>query len=880
MSRYDWREVEPKWQRWWHENQTYEFDQSPEAADRAYLIDNPPRYASGGLHVGHAVHYTHIDMAARYKRMKGFNVMFPLCFDTNGIPIEERVERKLGVTRLDVDRHEFIEMCRNFANRNIEEMTHEFSVLGCSMDPSVYYQTDADYYRRVTQISFLEMFKRGLVYKGTFPVNWCPRCLTALADAEVEYKDRESRYNNIVFRVEETGEEIIIATTRPELLCTCQMVALHPSDDRASELEGKHMVTPLYERTVPVIVDDAVDPEKGTGIVMICSIGDKEDLQWILKNDLEFEMAIDEQGRMTGRSGKYEGLTVEEAREAIVRDLEEAGLLRGQVPTIQSVGSCWRCKTTVEYLRKPQWFLRTTSYKDAVLDHADEINWYPEHMKKRLEQWVTSLEWDWVISRQRYFATPIPVWECECGEVVVAEEEQCYVDPTVDDPPVDSCPRCGGDLRGCEDVFDTWMDSSISPAFIAFWKRDVDKFNRYFPTGLRPQAHDIIRTWAYYSLVRSHLLFDSKPWGEMMIDGFVLSTDGTPMHASLGNAIDPLETLEEYGGDVMRYLAALCALGQDNNFRPQDLVRGRRFVEKFWNVQQFVELALENEPEGQETGPPEALLDRWILDRLSSLVETVDGRYREFDFAPALREVQDFVWHEFADHYIELVKSRVYEARDPGVFSTLRTVGLAVTKLLAPILPHITEEAYQRIYREDDGADSIHTSGFPEAGEGYPGAREPGEFAKNVASAVRRWKSDQGMSLNRKVESIEIITDVHSAQEVAKDVKATTNAEELIFVAEDPTLHQEARAVKAVLSEIGPRFRSRAGEVARVIEGADPGEISEAIAEGGEWRFPLPDGSEASITEDDIEIEWGWISHGESVETISLPNAMIVIRGG
>ena len=877
MPTYDWRKVEPKWQNWWKEQRIYEFDQSEEAASRAYLIDNPPRYASGALHVGHAVHYAHIDMAARYRRMLGYNVMFPLCFDTNGIPIEERVERKLGVTRLDVDRQEFIEKCREFASQNIQEMTRQFTILGCSMDPSVYYQTDAPYYRRVTQISFLEMYKRGLVYKGTFPVNWCPRCLTALADAEIEYRDRESRYNNVVFRVQETGEEVVVATTRPELLCTCQMVAIHPSDPRADHLVGKHMITPLYGRVVPVVADEAVDPEKGTGIVMICSIGDKEDLHWILKYKLKFEMAIDQQGRMTERAGKYKGLKVEEARKAIVEDLRKAGLLRGQTPTIQSVGVCWRCKTTVEFLQMPQWFLKSVEFKDDVLERAGELNWYPPSMRQRLEDWVNSLEWDWVISRQRYFGTPIPVWECEkCGEVVPAKEEQCYVDPTVDPPPVDACPKCGGRLKGCEDVFDTWMDSSISPAYIAFWKRDDEKFKRYFPTGLRPQAHDIIRTWAYYSLLRCHLLFGQRPWNDIMIDGFILSPDGTPMHASLGNVIDPLETLEEYGADVMRYLSALCALGQDNNFRPQDLVRGRRFVEKFWNVQQFISRVVPRKRASLLEERPANLLDRWILHRLGRVVESVRRCYDTFDFAPALRDIQFFVWHEFADHYLELVKARAYSGRDADVYRTLTTVGLAITKLLAPILPHVTEEVYQNLYRDVDGAKSVHLSAFPAAPDEDPEADRIGELAKEVTSAIRRWKSGRGLALNSPLKSVQVITREDGLASVAEDMRSTVSAEEFSVVREDPTLQERAVSVSPVYSKIGPRFRERSREIVQLLSRADPGEVAAALKAGG-WTAGLSDGTRVTLTADEVQVQTGWTSHGQAVEIVHADGATVVI---
>jgi len=875
MAKYDWREVEKKWQGWWQRERIYEFDQSPEAAGRSYLVDNPPRYASGSLHVGHAVHYTHIDMAARFKRMTGNNVMFPLCFDTNGIPIEERVERDLGITRLDVDRHEFIDRCREFAKQNIEEMTRQFKILGCSMDPSVYYQTDAPYYRRVTQISFLEMFKRDLVYKGTYPVNWCPRCLTALADAEVEYKDRDSKYNNIVFEVAETGEEVIIATTRPELLCTCQMVAVHPSSPHVDNLVGKHLLTPLYRREVPVVSDEAVDPEKGTGIVMICSIGDKEDLQWILKHKLEFEMAIDEEGRMTEVAGKYRGLTVEEAKNEIIGDLEEAGLLRGQDQTLQSVGSCWRCHTTVEYLRTPQWFLKSLPYKDAVMAHADELNWYPLHMRQRLDDWVNSLEWDWVVSRQRYFGTPIPVWECECGRIVPAEEEQCYVDPTIDAPPVDKCPECGGKLRGCEDVFDTWMDSSLSPAYISFWKRDMDRFERYYPAGLRPQSSDIIRTWAFYSLLRSHLLFESRPWTDIMIDGFILSPDGTPMHTSLGNFIDPIETLEEFGSDVLRYLSSLCSLGQDSNFRPPDLTRGRRFVEKFWNVQQFIGMSLEK---GSVEVEPTNPIDLWILDLLAELIESVSTHYGNFDFASVMRELQYFVWHELADHYIELVKARVYSGEDPGIYTTLKTIGLSICKLLAPIMPHVTEEVYQQLY-SDDGAPSIHLAPMPAAPPRYPGARVVGEFAKEVTAAVRRWKSGKGWSLNRPLAGIEVLTELREAGEVSGDMKSALAAEELTIAREDPTLREEPVALKPVHSRIGPRFRGDTGEVMKLIESADPGEVAREL-QGDGWKIALPGGKEEVLTVQDVEVESGWISHGRAVEAIPAGDSVVVVRPG
>jgi valyl-tRNA synthetase len=423
------------------------------------------------------------------------------------------------------------------------------------------------------------------------------------------------------------------------------------------------------------------------------------------------------------------------------------------------------------------------------------------------------------------------------------------------------------------DVFDTWMDSSLSPAYISFWKRDMDKFERYFPAGLRPQSSDIIRTWAFYSLLRSHLLFESRPWTDIMIDGFILSPDGTPMHTSLGNFIDPIETLEEFGSDVLRYLSSLCSLGQDSNFRPPDLTRGRRFVEKFWNVQQFIGMSLEK---GAAEVEPTNPIDLWILDLLAELIENVSTHYGNFDFASVMREVQYFVWHELADHYIELVKARVYSGEDTGINATLKTVGLSICKLLAPIMPHVTEEIYQQLY-SDDGASSIHLASMPAALPRDPGARVVGEFAKEVTAAVRRWKSEKGWSLNRPLAGIEVLTELKEAGEAVGDIKSALAAEELTIAREDPTLREEPIALKPVHSRIGPRFRGDTGEVMKLIASADPGEAARAL-QGDGWKVALPGGREEVLTAQDVEVESGWISHGRAVEAIPAGDSVVVVR--
>jgi len=468
-------------------------------------------------------------------------------------------------------------------------------------------------------------------------------------------------------------------------------------------------------------------------VVMICTIGDKDDLEWVMKYNLPLEKGIDEQGRMTEVAGKFEGMPVKEARKAIVEDIEIADQLIRREELEQNVSICWRCHEPIEYLQVPQWFVKILDYKDAVLRRAEEIEWYPEFMKVRLQDWVNSLEWDWVVSRQRYFATPIPVWECEdCGEVVPAKEEDCYIDPTVDDPPVESCPKCGGALKGCEDVFDTWMDSSISPLFNTFWERDMDKHRKLFPMSLRPQSHDIIRTWAFYTILREHLAVDEKPWDHIMIHGFIMAPDGTPMHSSLGNVIDPIPILEEYGADALRYYASTCSLGEDNAFREKDVKHGRKLLTKLWNIGRFIGNVVKERPERKDLRLP----DLWILSRYSRMVDAVTEHYDNYAFDKAMRELEGFAWHELADHYLEMIKYRT-RTDDEGVRYTLFTTFLGIIKMMSPVLPHVTEEIYQEFFRELDGSKSVHVSEWPSADLFDENEEIRGEFLRDVISGIR-----------------------------------------------------------------------------------------------------------------------------------------------
>ncbi len=871
MPQYDWRESEPKWQAKWKEWEVYRFD--PSSDREIFSIDNPPRFASGHLHLGHAYGYTAIDFAARYKRLKGFNVFFPLCFDVNGTPVEVRVEKVKGIKASDVPRQEFVRMCHEFAESYIGEMTRQFEMLGESMDPSIYYQTDAEYYRRLTQISFVRMYRKGLAYKGHFPVNWCTRCGTALAAAEVDYEHRMTKLNYIKFRDAETGEEVPIATTRPELLCTCLLVAVHPDDASKSSLVGRELVTPVFDRRVKVVADPKVDPSFGTGIVMICSIGDKDDLEWIMKYGLPLEKGIDESGLMTSVAGEFEGMTVADARERVIEDMKVAALLTKQEEVDQNVGTCWRCHTPIEFLKVPQWFIKTIEFKDRIHEMVDRIDWHPEFMKLRIRNWTDSLAWDWVVSRQRYFATAIPLWECEdCGHVLLAEEDECYVDPTVTPPKAEKCETCGGSYVGSTDVFDTWMDSSISPLYNAFWERDPAMFARLYPMSLRPQSHDIIRTWAFYTILREMLLVGEKPWDDVMIHGFIMAPDGRPMHTSDGNVIDPMPLLEKYGGDAMRYYASTCSLGMDHAFKEQELVRGNRLAVKVWNVMRMVGSACGTRPDAPPGLHP---MDAWILSRFGRLVHEVEARNEEYQFDRSMALIQDFLWHEFADHYIEIVKHRAYSGNDDGSRFALYTVGLGLLKMISIFLPHVAEDAYQLSFKKHEEPVSVHISSWPDAPPADEEAERRGEAVKSIVAAVRSWKSAKGMSLNSEMPRMEIVgptaSELVSGSE--EDIRATVKAGELEVRAE-VSLRETIARIKPVHSRLGPEFKSDAKEISAMLASMDPEktDITDGII-----RTSLRDGRDVELRPEHYELERRLESDKGELEHISVSGVSVLL---
>jgi len=878
------KEVEKRWQDWWEKNEIYRFD--PESDREPYTIDNPPRYASGALHIGHAVHYTHIDFIARYQRMLGKNVMFPLCFDVNGMPIEVNVEKKYGIKMNETDRHHFISLCKDFAENNIGTMKKQFKILGHSMDPSVYYQTDEPYYRRLTQVSFIRLFKEGLIYKDKFPVNWCPRCGTALAESEVEYKDRKTFLNYIHFKEKETGGPITIATTRPELLCTCQMVAIHPDDPRADRLGGKSLLVPMYDREVPIMLDDEVDADFGTGVVMICTIGDRDDLNWVFNYGLNMEMGIDENGLMTDLAGKYSGLHLEDAREAVIKDMKEAGLIVKQEPLDQNVGACWRCATPIEFILTSQWFLKTLDFKLDVLEASDSMKWFPSFMRTRLEEWVNRLNWDWVISRQRYFGTPIPAWEChECKHIEVPDEEECYIDLTLEGLTERDCSSCGGVMKGSVEVFDTWMDSSLTPLYNSYWLRNEDYFNKVFPMSLRPQSHDIIRTWAFYSILRSKLLTGDKPFKTIMMDGFILSADGTPMHASKGNVIDPLEILDEFGADPLRFYASNCALGKDNPYRHQDVLRGLSVSRKLFNIGRLVKTAIDKGFDNsidianiafEEVESDLHDVDRWLISKYSKMVGNATDNMEKFRFDHLVKDIINFTWHKLADHYLEISKNRIYSGNDKALLFTLYNVMKGILKMLAPFLCHITEDIYQNIFAGETKGNSIHVSSWPEPINIDDDGEALGDLVVDITSAVRSYKSEKKIPLNASIGELIIGGALgRRIQDSIEDIIAPTSSSGIQF-ADELLIEKNITGLKPNFSVMGPRFKNRVNDIVKSLIKLNPASLWADIDKKGIYSLKLDD-EEFFIDKKCIIFERGMSIKGQTVEAIESPNEDISI---
>ncbi|MDX1412819.1 MAG: valine--tRNA ligase [Candidatus Promineifilaceae bacterium] len=770
---YNPRTAEPHLQEQWQESDVYHFSNNSDLP--IYSIDTPPPTVSGKLHLGHVYSYSHADFLARYKRMTSHNVFYPMGYDDNGLPTERLVERTLGIKAQDIGRSVFIEKCLEVSEIAEKDYRELWTRLGLSIDWRYSYRTIDSHSRRIAQLSFLDLYTKDLAYRDRAPSIWCPECQTAIAQAELNDLDREAEFHTLAFSLD-SNQVLPIATTRPELLPACVAVFVHPQDARFGHLMGKRATVPYFGQKVPILADQGANPDKGTGAVMCCTFGDTADVEWWRKYKLPLVEIIDRDGRMMGAAGLLKGLPAATARQKIVDILHENQLLLNQQSISQSVRVHERCDTPVEYIVSSQWFIRVLDFKEDFLRAGDQVNWHPPHMKHRYQQWVEDLSWDWGISRQRYFGVPFPVWYCEaCGATITAAHDQLPIDP-LSQSPDSPCPDCGHrSFNPEQDVMDTWATSSMSPQIVGQWLKDDQMYEKLVPFSCRPQAHEIIRTWAFYTIVKSHHHFGTIPWTNAVISGWGLAPSGEEkLSKSRGGGSSPLQIIEDTSADAVRYWAASTGLGKDATIDEERIRAGSKLVTKLWNVARFSERFLSDySPQGKNSSSDEfSPADRWILARVNSLILRCNTLWETVDYATVKSEVELFFWRDLADNYLEMAKKRLYDGLNAsGARYTLYEALLTTIKLLAPILPHVTDCIYQETFSQKDGCPTIHHAIWPRADRRWIDrkALSLGSTLLEIATAVRRYKSENNLSLGAELTAIHLVT---KDEELAQQLKA------------------------------------------------------------------------------------------------------------
>jgi valyl-tRNA synthetase len=952
-STYNHAEAEKRWQEYWEKHGVHHWDETA-AREDTYVIDTPPPTVSGLLHMGHIFSYTQADFIARFQRMNGKTVFYPMGFDDNGLPTERLVEKARKIRASDLPREEFIKICQEVVIEAEEEFRRLFRSVALSIDWRQEYQTISEFTRRLSQESFLDLLQKGHAYRQLQPMLWDPVDQTAIAQAEVEDKEMDSHFCDIWFDVEASDQNpeprILIGTTRPELIPACVAIFYHPEDTRYQHLKGANAITPLFGVRVPILEDDTVDMEKGTGIMMCCTFGDEADIDKWRRHNLPMRVVLNKYGKMewpvtsgqwpdgcspenwqpttnnllglkaTNKDPKHPG-----AREKIIEMLEAEGLLKEKRPIVHAVKCAERSGAALEILPTPQWFVKVLDKKEDLLKRARECEWKPEYMRLRIEQWIEGLRWDWCISRQRYFGVPFPVWyKCSPsrgerdlrsapapqiregvrgmdlpphdsssasldssalpqGEsYILPHQSQLPVNPLTDLPlgykgavtgvegKWSAEDKEGDVIRVIEiasgnevllkpdvDVMDTWATSSISPQINAGvicsplrGERDLRSAlapqiregvhgmdlpphdsssasldssalpqgesarGNLFPADLRPQAHEIIRSWAFYTIVKAHLHSGVAPWKNLMISGWCLASDKTKMSKSKGNVVTPVELIEEKGTDAVRYWASTSKLGADTAFSEDLLKIGRKLVTKVWNAANFASqhFGVISPPSippvngredsskiplppagGARGGHISESLDLWILSRLHRTVAEATEEFHSFEYSDARAVVENFFWNDFCDNYLEMVKTRSYgESCSPqsrlSAIYTLYYVLDGVLRLFAPFIPHVTEDIWSQLYPEKFAATkSIHARGNWPVAADYPldeRAEAAGIIAVEVLESVRRAKSDAKVSIKFPVEKIVIATNAENItliKMVELDLKAASNAELITY---------------------------------------------------------------------------------------------------
>ena len=687
----------------WEKDNTYENDDNFKGNENYYVIDTPPPYPSGKpWHIGAAAHYSQIDMIARVARSNGFNVIFPIGIDRNGIPVEIYTEKKYKIRMRNMNRKEFLKLCEHTLDETEIEFLEILKSLGISANFKETYHTDSTEYRTLTQSTFIEMWKKGLIYLGDRPNNFCIDCGTTIADSEITYIDKETKLVYIKFFLKDSTEFIIIATTRPELLFACQAIIVNPEDERYREKQGNNLKIPIFDREVKIINHKSVDTNFGSGAVMVCSYGDLNDVQLFRELQLKEIKSINSNGKTTENAKQFSNLSLKEARNKIIEELQEQGLIYKIETFSHRTPICERSKTPIEIISLEDYYLKQVDFKSELFEYSRKIKFYPEMHRQILLNWLNSISIDWPISRRRFYGTEIPIWYCKKCKYPNIPEPGRYYRPWEEEPPFDKCQNCNNDeFEGEERIFDTWMDSSISPLYITKFNKNDNFYKKTYPTTIRPQGKDIIRTWLYYTMLRCLYLTEQLPWKSAWIMGYGVDDKGEKMSKSKGNVIDPLPIIKKYGADTFRLWSASEAnLGYDFRCSEQKIINSQKFLSKLWNIGRFISnfelIDEENKPQKLNS------TDKWILAELDNLSKKCIEGYNELNFFIPSNSIREFTWNIFAAHYIELIKSRVYnESKDEDRKSALYTIHKcfkSILLLLEPICPFITYELWTKIY--------------------------------------------------------------------------------------------------------------------------------------------------------------------------------------
>lgn len=794
--RYEFADKESYWQKFWDEERIYDFDES--SSKPTFSIDTPPPTVSGSLHLGHVYSYVQAEVIARHRRLAGYNVFYPFGLDNNGLPTERLVEKELGIRGKDMVLADFIEKCQGINEKYKGLYENLWKSIGLSVEWRFEYTTISKEVQKISQESFKKLFEKNLIYKKSSPALYCTECYTSIAQAEVEDKEFDSIFYDLVFNLAD-DKEIIIATTRPELLPACVAVFVNP-EGKHKDLVGKEVITPLGEK-VKIFADEKVDDNKGSGIVMCCTYGDETDVYWARKYNLAEKIIIDNDGRIkAGVMNELTGKKIKEARKIIVEILKAKGQIVKELPIVHAVGVHERCGTPIELIPTVQWYLKILDIKDELIKRSDEIKWHPLFMKKRYLEWVNGLKWDWCISRERFFGIPIPVYECaDCKKIFVPDSKDMPTDPRSEQQ---TCPFCSRkNTVGETNVLDTWFTSSQSPRIC---QSLIDK--NIIPMSMRPQAHDIIRTWALYTIVMSHYLDDSKPWDELMISGHVLLRKGEKISKRTGGGSSkPEELIATHSADAIRYAMCGTSLGNDGFFEEAEVDKGKKLVNKIYNAGKLVLSFLESDAKPKIDNLCSAT-DRWIVARSEAVAKEMTKEFENFQYANARRIFEDFFWREFCDNYLEVAKAILFKCSDEKECNSakyaLYATFLNSLKMASPFMPHITEEMYHAdvegvgfeatissgmehgIYFKNEKVRSIHISDWPsETVQLDSHESEGAQIFLEAISQIRKYKAGNQLGLGSPLDRVLITTSQEKEKLLTpflSDLKLVSRIENLV----------------------------------------------------------------------------------------------------